>query len=221
VFPVIGFFLCAAYLFLNLAERWRYPAYGVMILLAVGWGGVSRANNVLWGDEGAYLRYWLNESPEFKAIHFHLADYHYRRREFSQARHHYLQGLTRQKPDVIRVLAQCGLMDLAEGRLDRAEKEFQKVLELKPSHAPSLNNLGAIHLRRGEVEQARIFFIEALRADPMFVLPRLNLAAIFRREGKIEERRRVLEEALRIDPANAAVLRSLKNPAASERSPDG
>lgn len=54
------------------------------------------------------------------------------------------------------------------GRLDEAEKDYQKALHLDPKNTAALYDLGLIAKNRGDRSKARTYFKKALAADPNF-----------------------------------------------------
>jgi tetratricopeptide (TPR) repeat protein len=74
-----------------------------------------------------------------------------------------------------------------QGEVERAEKLFQRVLELNPDAKEAYNNLGAIYAQRGEHERARAMLWKAISIDPLYVFPVCNLVGYLLSEGQIED----------------------------------
>lgn len=64
------------------------------------------------------------------------------------------------------------------GRLDEAEEQYRKALELKPDYAMPYNDLGNIALTRGDVHKARELYEKALELDPKLLIARENLSRV-------------------------------------------
>lgn len=67
-------------------------------------------------------------------------------------------------------------LDLAEDRLDDAERLAMAVLELNPSHGGALGVMVEVSSRRGQAEETERWLQEARRSNPGAVQPRLVLA---------------------------------------------
>jgi tetratricopeptide (TPR) repeat protein len=95
------------------------------------------------------------------------------------------------------------------GRLDEAEKAFQKVLQGGGKLAFVYNNLGIVYQQKRRHAQAVAQFREAIRLDPGYTAPRILLGASLLSEGKISEATHVLERAVQLAPDNPLAHRQL------------
>src|SRR3546814_18099859 len=78
-------------------------------------------------------------------------------------------------PDAI-----AGLMSQADelsmrGQPQAAASAWQRVLDLRPGHAPALNHLGTQAMNRGEHALAQDYFTPAIARAPKLAMPPDNL----------------------------------------------
>ncbi len=70
------------------------------------------------------------------------------------------------EPTHIPTLNECGLMDMAKGRLDHAAECFEKVLAIDPRDPYALNYLSMLHRERQELDKASARLQEGLEFNP-------------------------------------------------------
>lgn len=107
------------------------------------------------------------------------------------------------------LLANRAAVLAAAGRLDEAERDLRRTLELDPSSAMARFNLGVVLERKGREEEAEGAYRDALREDPERVEAAGNLAGILIRRGAVPEAVAVLEAALARRPTFAAAWGNL------------
>ncbi|MCD6487546.1 MAG: tetratricopeptide repeat protein [Syntrophobacterales bacterium] len=86
-----------------------------------------------------------------------------------------------------------------KGRLDKADKEYTKILNIEPEHVFALNNLGVIYMSRGENKNAEIMFKRAIDLKGDYVNPYYNLACLYSQEGEIPHALDYLKKAAQIN----------------------
>ncbi len=91
------------------------------------------------------------------------------------------------------------------GRLDDAQRQFERALALQPDYADAHANLASVYGRRGQLDKAIAELEIALRCDPNNLLALKNLAFAYSQTGGAEEARRLLERALAVNPAEPDV----------------
>src|SRR3546814_9881641 len=64
------------------------------------------------------------------------------------------------------------------GQHQAAASAWQRVLDLRPGHAPALNHLGTQAMNRGEHELAQDYFTRAIASDPKFEMPHATLSRL-------------------------------------------
>jgi tetratricopeptide (TPR) repeat protein len=105
-------------------------------------------------------------------------------------------------PDSPEIHNNLGRTLAAAGKLDEADAEFQKALELAPNDADALLNMGTVASLRGNPVRAEYLVKQALRANPDHTLALARLAELRRDAGDLEEATRLFREALKIDDVN-------------------
>jgi tetratricopeptide (TPR) repeat protein len=120
-----------------------------------------------------------------------------------------------------------GKESLQKGKLDDAEKQFEKAVDVYPKFAVAWNELGRLRLSRGQRLEARTAFEGAIQADNHYVNPYEGLAQIFALDKKWKDVAEVTDRALRLNPdlplvqyLNAVANLDLHNFDAAQRSAD-
>ena len=98
---------------------------------------------------------------------------------------------------------------LEENKLDEAEKEFLKLIDLAPDEALGYANLGLVYLRKADYEKAEKYLKEAIDVEDKDPGTRLILAKVYEFTDREEQALEVLEENLKLDPENLKTLYSL------------
>jgi tetratricopeptide (TPR) repeat protein len=95
-------------------------------------------------------------------------------------------------------------MHTAEGELEDALRELDRVLELRPEDLPSLARRGRILLDLGRVEEAEEAFGAVLELDPDSAAAHHGLGEVRYEQGRLDEAIERFERALELQPeANA------------------
>jgi len=97
-----------------------------------------------------------------------------------------------------------------KGNLDKAGKEYKKVLSIEPEHVFALNNLGVICMSRKEYKKAADLFRKAIGLKADYVDPYYNLACLYSLSGNISKSLYYLKMAVSIN-------NSVKNWAKNDR----
>jgi tetratricopeptide (TPR) repeat protein len=84
-----------------------------------------------------------------------------------------------------------------------AAKEFQKAVELNPSHPGLQFHLAQVYLLDGHFSQALPHFQEYVQSDPDNPVALLGLARCLQSEGLAEETRTILDKLFAVQPADA------------------
>jgi tetratricopeptide (TPR) repeat protein len=79
-----------------------------------------------------------------------------------------------------------------EGKKRKAEKLYQKVIELEPTAKEAYGNLGVVYLQQGRYAEAEAYLQKALEIDPDYIHPRCNLASIRIGQERLEEAEELL-----------------------------
>lgn len=102
-----------------------------------------------------------------------------------------------------------GLAYLEEFKLEEAEAEFQKYIELAPDDKLGYANLGLTYLRMGKYPEAEAQIQEAIAIDKEDADIRLILATIYEMDNQRAKAISVLNEALTFAPNHAKILYDL------------
>jgi tetratricopeptide (TPR) repeat protein len=96
---------------------------------------------------------------------------------------------------------------LDEGRLEEAERDSQRAVDLDPGSSDAWNNLGRIRFERGDLEGAIPFYEKALELRPAFPVALSNRAAVAARQGDLPLAMDLLDRALALDPLSTDARR--------------
>ena len=102
-----------------------------------------------------------------------------------------------------------GLAYLEENKLEDAEKEFKKFIDLAPKEKLGYANLGLVYLRMGKYPEAEKTLKKAIKIDPKDADIRLILAQVYEMSDKKESAISELEESLNFAPDHIKTLYSL------------
>ncbi|MCI0693382.1 FG-GAP-like repeat-containing protein [candidate division KSB1 bacterium] len=117
-------------------------------------------------------------------------------------------GDKRKLTDVISART-LGLAYLEENKLNEAEAEFRKLIDLAPNEALGYANLGLVYLRRGEYAQAEERIKKALQLEPNDPDVRMTSAKVYELTDREDEAIRELEGSLKNTPGHVKTLYSL------------
>jgi len=98
---------------------------------------------------------------------------------------------------------------LNHGRLDEAERDFRRVLQLRPQTGGAYANLGVVHMRRKEWGKALENLEKAERLMPQVAGIRLNIGLAYYRQNEFAKAIPVFESVVRDQP-DAAEARNLR-----------
>ena len=95
------------------------------------------------------------------------------------------------------------------GRLDEAERKYEKFLSAQPNASPVIRLLGLLRYQRGEIDLAIELFRKALACDPDNAEAYRNLGIALRDKGEDAEAVLVLRKAVAVRPDYAEGHRNL------------
>ena len=102
-----------------------------------------------------------------------------------------------------------GLAYVEENRLDEAEAQFAKLIQLAPDEPSGHANLGLVYLRLGRYQDATRAIERAVRLAPDDPDIRLLQATAQRLSGRTDDARRTLEASLKASPEHLKTLYAL------------
>ncbi len=102
-----------------------------------------------------------------------------------------------------------GLAYLEENKLELAEAEFLKLVNLDPKEVLGYANLGIVYLRMGEYQEAEDWLIKAIDMDPKNPDVRLILAKVYEMNNQPLKSIDELEKIIRFSPGHVKSLYQL------------
>src|SRR5207244_4440938 len=91
----------------------------------------------------------------------------------------------------------------AARRLQEAEREYHKAIELEPGYSTAHNELGGLLANSGRLAEAEAEFRKAIDlANPSSEVGRLNLAMLMTRAGRLTEAETEYRKVLDVNPAH-------------------
>jgi tetratricopeptide (TPR) repeat protein len=113
------------------------------------------------------------------------------------------------QPDLIPARVLLARTLLADGKMQLAENELNKMERSSVKSAEVAAALGMLFAAKKSVDTARRWFGEALKRDPLQFDARLQLAQVLRDSGRLDEAQAELKRLLAINSAHAEVRREL------------
>jgi tetratricopeptide (TPR) repeat protein len=102
-----------------------------------------------------------------------------------------------------------GLAYLEENKLEEAEAEFLKILDLDENEVMAYANLGIVYLRMGEFDKAEEWLFKAIKKQPEDPDVRLILAKVYEMSGDTEKAVEELEKIMEFSPGHVKSLYNL------------
>ncbi len=102
-----------------------------------------------------------------------------------------------------------GLAYLEENKLEEAEAEFLKIIDLDADEVMSYANLGIVYLRMGSFEKAEEWLQKAIRMEPEDPDVRLILAKVYEMSGSSDRAIEELEKIMEFSPGHVKSLFNL------------
>ena len=102
-----------------------------------------------------------------------------------------------------------GLAYLEESKLEEAEAEFLKIIDLNEDEVMAYANLGVVYLRMGSFDKAEEWLHKAIRIQPQDPDVRLILAKVYEMSGAPEKAVEELEKIMEFSPGHVKSLFNL------------
>ncbi len=90
------------------------------------------------------------------------------------------------------------------GKLDLADRTYQRVLDERPNNWTTLNDWGSTYFRRANYSRAEALFRQATIAAPQAALPWRNLGAVCLVTDQFEDAQRALDRSISLLPSGEA-----------------
>jgi tetratricopeptide (TPR) repeat protein len=107
--------------------------------------------------------------------------------------------------DEAQQLAKQAMAAMTKGDLERAKKDFLKVLQLIPDNAPTMINLGLLEYQQKHYKEAELRLQSAVRLAPESGLGWLILGVVQYDQNKFDHALASLAQAAVLEPKNATV----------------
>ena len=85
------------------------------------------------------------------------------------------------------------------GKLKKAQRIYEKILEVAPDHSQSLHLLSAINVKLGKTEEAANLMNKAIESDPNNALYYNDLGTIFQEQGELDKSIACYQKAVELD----------------------
>ncbi len=177
-----------------MAERWLYlPSIGILTVIA--WGVVE-----VYRKAGARLsRAWVILILMIMVI-FGIRTFTWNKTWKNEEN---LAGMmVRTSPDNHLGWNLLGKVSVDKGRVDDAEHQFQKAIELKPEYFLAHSNLATVLNLQGRYGEAEIECRKAIELNPYYAEAYNNLGVILWRQGRTSESIEEFEKGIRLNPEN-------------------
>jgi Tfp pilus assembly protein PilF len=119
------------------------------------------------------------------------------------------QPATQATPEEITSTKSLGLAYLEENKLDKAETEFLKLIDLAPGEVTGYANLGLVYLRMGKYAEAEKWLLKAVEMDPKNPDIQLILAKTYELSDQRDKAIATLEKLLKHSPDHLKSLYAL------------
>ena len=103
---------------------------------------------------------------------------------------------TQQQIDQLFMSKNLGLAYIEESKLEDAEKEFEKILNINPNEAMGYGNLALIYFRLGQLDRAKFLIKKSENLNDENSDIKLINSEILLAENKYEEAIKILEKSL-------------------------
>jgi tetratricopeptide (TPR) repeat protein len=95
---------------------------------------------------------------------------------------------------------------LRRGKLDEAQKYYEKAIEIDPQFEQAENNLGIVLMREGRKKQGKAAFDRAIAINNHYAPAQVNLAKIAFDEKRFHDAGELVKQALKSEPLNTTAL---------------
>lgn len=201
--PMIWLLVLFASLCVLLSDlRSKQLRQGIAFFLAmwVAWIGVIGSNQATyWKSDEMLFDRALALYPESEPARLSLAAL-YRKQGRNDAEKKVLQEGSAYD-ETVAYLTGLGSVAVREGRLDEAQRLYEKALALDPANPEPFFFLGSLDEERGDLTKAMEHYRKAIALDPSYVSAINNLAAILLDGGKYAESAELFRQALTWNPS--------------------
>jgi protein O-mannosyl-transferase len=108
-----------------------------------------------------------------------------------------------QSPNAYEILNNLGTVYWHRGQMEKAQRCWERALELRPGKEIFLNNMGLYYAGTKQYAEAESYYWRAIRAKPDYTDAHFNLGSLFRKEGKWKQAELQLQAAIALSPLNS------------------
>ncbi len=189
--PLIGLFVIIAWGVNDLAARWTYRRF-VLIISA---SGILTAFTICTWSQ---VRYWRNSITLFEhavavtsnnnLAHYNLGNALVKQGKLDEGIANYLEAMRIKPdhPDTYNAHNSIGLALFRQGKLNEAIAHYSKAIRLKPDYEQAHNNLGVALIRQEKVDEAIRSFSRALQVKPDYAEASHNLKTALQMASEID-----------------------------------
>jgi len=105
-------------------------------------------------------------------------------------------------PNSYHIRNNLGTVYWRQGRIDAAEQEWRKALELSPRNVIFINNLGLVFAHRKQYADATAYFQRSMRYKPNYTDAHLNLGNVYEELGQHADAELQFRAAVALSPLN-------------------
>ena len=196
-FSTIGFCIFLADLLVTLTKTNQKLLKIFTAVLLISYGFVSYEHNKLWATQKTYCEYWVKVVPGNLLGWGMLADSYFLDGKFEKAEKIY-NWLSAQGCERSENYNNLGLLEMSRGNMIKAEENFTRAIEIKPS-ATAYTNLGVLRSKIGDPQGAQEAYLKAIVLDLYAIEAKFNLALIYRNRGEFDKAKDLLGEILDIE----------------------
>ncbi|MDP8234743.1 MAG: tetratricopeptide repeat protein [Candidatus Erginobacter occultus] len=115
----------------------------------------------------------------------------------------FYERTVRYSPWSARIRNNLAIQYYRAGRIDEAEEQFRKAIEIDPLYPEASNNLGHLYYARGRNEDARALYLRAIGINPRYAEAYCNLGVLCVTTGNPDEGLAHFQKAVELNPLDA------------------
>jgi len=143
----------------------------------------------------------VKTDPDSEAVHFGLANIHFKQRRYDQALHH-LAEVRKLNPKMAQAPLCIGRVYMRQSRLVEAMTEFRKALAIDPRMSMVYISIAQTLAQEKRFAEAESLFRKGLKYDPRSTPARAALSQVYADQGKFDQALEELNMALAYYPAD-------------------
>lgn len=210
-----GFCVALGYVFHILFERFnsgngRRAVTAALVLLLIGWGGMTIARNAQWKDALTLMRHDIKHVPKSAQAHNLLAS-HLMKNSFEPEHANEAMNMRREAlqhfkesvgiwPGYLNVWYDMGRVHLLLNEPAKALICFKEAHRLDPTFYNATLKVAELAEQLGNHATAIEYYERCIRFNPEMEPPYNNLSYLYFREGRYEESIAVNDRAIRFNP---------------------